>query len=51
MVPGLPQSSQEIDDSLSASLDKRATELGFEVTQQVVEIRGVCPDCRAKAVA
>ena len=40
-----------LDDTLSASLDARAAELGFEVTQQVVEIRGVCADCRAKAVA
>jgi Fur family zinc uptake transcriptional regulator len=40
-----------LDDALSAGLDARAAELGFEVTQQVVEIRGVCGDCRAKAVA
>ena len=45
------RSVELLDDSLSASLDARAAELGFEVTQQVVEIRGVCPDCRAKAVA
>jgi Fur family zinc uptake transcriptional regulator len=45
------RSVELLDDSLSASLDRRAAELGFEVTQQIVEIRGICPDCRAKAVA
>ena len=45
------KSVELLDDSLSTSLDRRAAELGFAVTQQIVEIRGICPDCRAKAVA
>jgi Fur family zinc uptake transcriptional regulator len=40
-----------LDDALSAGLDERARALGFQVTQQVVEIRGVCAECRGKAVA
>lgn len=34
-----------LDNALSTSLDKRARTLGFRVTQQVVEIRGVCANC------
>jgi Fur family transcriptional regulator, zinc uptake regulator len=45
------QTVELLDDALSTSLDERAHKLDFEVTQQVVEIRGVCADCRGKAVA
>jgi Fur family zinc uptake transcriptional regulator len=45
------RSVELLDDSLSRRLDERARELGFEVTQQVVEIRGTCAACRDKAVA
>jgi Fur family zinc uptake transcriptional regulator len=48
---GCGRSVELLDDALSASLDQRAAELGFEVIQQVVEIRGVCAACRDKAVA
>jgi len=40
-----------LDNALSTSLDKRAHTLGFRVTQQVVEIRGVCADCGGSATA
>jgi len=40
-----------LDNALSASLVRRAHALGFHVTQQVIEIRGVCANCQGSAVA
>jgi Fur family transcriptional regulator, zinc uptake regulator len=40
----------EIDDpEVARALSKSARELGFAVTRQMVELSGLCPDCRRDA--
>jgi Fur family transcriptional regulator, zinc uptake regulator len=43
-------SAAELDDAAIADqVIRRAGELGFTVERQTIEVRGLCPGCRAKA--
>jgi Fur family zinc uptake transcriptional regulator len=45
-------SAAELDDkSIAESVMRRAKQLGFTVERQTIEVRGLCPSCRATAVA
>ncbi|ADH87101.1 hypothetical protein [Desulfurivibrio alkaliphilus] len=35
------------DSDISATIDRKARELGFSMAQQTIEITGVCPACAA----
>ncbi len=34
------------DPTITAAVARRATALGFAVTRQTIEVRGLCPNCR-----
>ncbi|HTS90419.1 MAG TPA: Fur family transcriptional regulator [Stellaceae bacterium] len=41
--------SAELEDlGIAGAVGRRATELGFEVASQTIEVRGLCPRCRER---
>jgi Fur family zinc uptake transcriptional regulator len=45
-------STAELDDpAIATTVRRRASELGFAVSRQTVEVRGLCPRCREQAKA
>ena len=43
------RSVAELDDKeISAVVDRKASELGFSAVRQMLEIQGLCPECRQK---